>query len=160
MGIMYMRTILKFFGIHRGKIILFSKGCPNPSFPLCVVAAAPAQATVALTRRQPPCQGVATPTAGVATPSSGRAGRDGSPLRTPYSRPPLLAQRCKRVCPRAAVAAAGCCPRERRRPPMRAGPGRCRSPPSRGPWSLPGRRWPARHGPWLPLLLATFTVKI
>ncbi|RWW65204.1 hypothetical protein BHE74_00027500, partial [Ensete ventricosum] len=44
-------------------IILFSKGCPNPSC-VVVVAVAPAQAVTSLAHWQPPCQGVATPAAG------------------------------------------------------------------------------------------------
>ncbi|RWV79988.1 hypothetical protein GW17_00058801, partial [Ensete ventricosum] len=42
-----MRIVLKIFEIQRGRIILFSKGCPSPLFaPLfAVVAATPAQAT-------------------------------------------------------------------------------------------------------------------
>ncbi|RRT32393.1 hypothetical protein B296_00034247 [Ensete ventricosum] len=41
-----MKTVLKIFEIRRGRIILFSKGCPSPLFaPLCtVVTAAPTQA--------------------------------------------------------------------------------------------------------------------
>ncbi|RWV95810.1 hypothetical protein GW17_00041527 [Ensete ventricosum] len=71
-------------------IILFSKGCPNPSFPLCATAAAaaPAQAVAALARWQPPYQGAATPAAGTSTgaalagaaPTSGRPCRQ-QPLR-------------------------------------------------------------------------------
>ncbi|RZR91228.1 hypothetical protein BHM03_00019312 [Ensete ventricosum] len=34
---MYTRIVLRISQIYRGKIILFSKGCPDPSFPFCVV---------------------------------------------------------------------------------------------------------------------------
>ncbi|RZS26229.1 hypothetical protein BHM03_00059541 [Ensete ventricosum] len=44
----------------------------------------------------------------------------GNPLRAPCNRPPLRASRCKRVCSRAATTLAGCCPYERRWPPLRA----------------------------------------
>ncbi|RZR97570.1 hypothetical protein BHM03_00026786, partial [Ensete ventricosum] len=42
--------------------------------PHCVVAA-PAQEAASLCCRQPPCQGVPTPTTGVAAPAGGRDGR-------------------------------------------------------------------------------------
>ncbi|RWW35457.1 hypothetical protein BHE74_00059606, partial [Ensete ventricosum] len=63
-------------------IILFFKGCPNPSFPLyaVVVVAAPAQAVSAFAHWQPPCQGMATPAAGIVARASGRAGRPSSLL--------------------------------------------------------------------------------
>ncbi|RWW67056.1 hypothetical protein BHE74_00025529 [Ensete ventricosum] len=62
----------------------------------------------------------------------------GSPLRAPYSRPPLRASCCKRVCPRVTATPAGwpqpvvlagtapvsCYPCELHRPPLRVGPGR------------------------------------
>ncbi|RWW45882.1 hypothetical protein BHE74_00048236 [Ensete ventricosum] len=50
------------------------------------------QATTAIARRQPPCQGAATPTAGAAAPAVG---------------PPLRPSRCKRLCTQAAVAPTG-----------------------------------------------------
>ncbi|RWW38172.1 hypothetical protein BHE74_00056611, partial [Ensete ventricosum] len=115
-------------------IVLFSKGCPNPSFPLCVAAAAvaPAQATIALAHWQPHCQGVATPAAGAAAPTGG------SPLRVPCSRPPLQAPCCKRLCPRATAA-------------LRASPigsARGRLPPLSGwPWQHLVAAWPWVTGP-------------
>ncbi|RRT38716.1 hypothetical protein B296_00040520, partial [Ensete ventricosum] len=57
------------------RIVLFSKGCPNLSFPLCAAAAAPAQEATALARWQPPRQGAATPADGTTAPVGGRAGR-------------------------------------------------------------------------------------
>ncbi|RRT48080.1 hypothetical protein B296_00012190 [Ensete ventricosum] len=141
----YLREPGKSEDKAKRRIILFSKGCPNPSCPICAAAAAAtrAQATAALARRYPPCQGAVTPTTGATILAGGRAshgrqplaGTLGSPLRVPYSRPPLLAPRYKRVCLREAAAPMGCCPRERRRPPLQAGLGRNRPPPCRGPWS-------------------------
>ncbi|RZS21074.1 hypothetical protein BHM03_00053659, partial [Ensete ventricosum] len=49
----------------------------------------------------PPCQGVATPAAGAVAPAGD------SPLWAPYSRPPLRAPRCKRLCPRTTTAPCG-----------------------------------------------------
>ncbi|RRT31357.1 hypothetical protein B296_00056711, partial [Ensete ventricosum] len=74
-------------------IILFSKGCRNPSFPFyaTAVATAPMQAAAALARWQPHYQGAATPAAGATIPAGGRVGR---PLRAPYSRHPLRAMCC------------------------------------------------------------------
>ncbi|RWW64343.1 hypothetical protein BHE74_00028424, partial [Ensete ventricosum] len=67
----------------------------------------------------------------------------GSPLRAPYSWPPLRALRYKR----SALLPAGAAPCRRRWPPFRAGP-------SRGqPYMGAGRGWP-------PLLFAAFTVKM
>ncbi|RZS15020.1 hypothetical protein BHM03_00046799 [Ensete ventricosum] len=93
---------------HRG-IILFSKGCPNPSFPLyvAITATAPAQAVAALARWQPPCQGAATPVAGAVTLLAAGLAAGNSPLRAPYSRPPLWALHCKRLCLRVVAAPAG-----------------------------------------------------
>ncbi|RWW10285.1 hypothetical protein GW17_00026178 [Ensete ventricosum] len=91
-----------------------------------------------------------------------------SPLRAPCSRPPLRASSCKRVCPPAATAPAGCFPRERRRPPLRvAAPtssadlpcGLALAATDRPLAGGLGRGWPALHGGWLPLLLAAFTAK-
>ncbi|RWW03429.1 hypothetical protein GW17_00033411 [Ensete ventricosum] len=106
-------------------LFLFSKGCPNPSFPLCAATAAPAQAATALARWQPPCHGAATPADGTTAPVGGRAGR-GRPTAGPlfgcravsdYANErlsPLRAGR-SRSCPRAALLATsaapvGCCP--------------------------------------------------
>ncbi|RZS23492.1 hypothetical protein BHM03_00056437 [Ensete ventricosum] len=62
-------------------IVLFSKGCPNPTCPICAAAAvAPVQATAAHARRQPPCQGAANPTAGATAPTNDRVGRGQQPL--------------------------------------------------------------------------------
>ncbi|RRT31135.1 hypothetical protein B296_00054448 [Ensete ventricosum] len=87
-----------------------------------------------------------------------------SPLRVPYSLPPLRASRCKWVCPRAAtapacwlqpvvpvgVALAGGCPCMRCLPPLRAtAPMSGADLPCKGHWSRPGRGWP-------PLLLTVF----
>ncbi|RWW37465.1 hypothetical protein BHE74_00057409, partial [Ensete ventricosum] len=47
----------------------------------------PAQGAVALARRQPPCQGAATPATGAAAPVGGR------PLRAGHWRPPLVSCR-------------------------------------------------------------------
>ncbi|RRT44358.1 hypothetical protein B296_00032592, partial [Ensete ventricosum] len=66
--------------------------CPNPSWPLFTIVAAPAQATTAIARRQPPCQGAATPAAGAAAPAVG---------------PPLRPSRYKWLCTQAADAHAG-----------------------------------------------------
>ncbi|RWW02339.1 hypothetical protein GW17_00034584 [Ensete ventricosum] len=115
----------------------------------------------------------------------------GSPLRASYNRPPLPASHCKRVCPRATVAPVGwpqptvptgaapasCCPRERRRPPLRATAAMssaslpCGLLPLQAasgslvgwPWPHPDRGWPALYGAgrrWSPLLLAAFAVKM
>ncbi|RWV96867.1 hypothetical protein GW17_00040388 [Ensete ventricosum] len=139
-------------------IILFSKGCPNPSFPLCA-AAAPTQATTALARWQPLLPLLAS-----------RLAASGSPLRAPCSRPPLRASRCKRLCPRAghsrsyprAIAAPMGSASARRRRPFRASPG-CSQPPTcrglgRG-LAVGGQPcMGADHG-WPPLLTAAFAAK-
>ncbi|RWW19473.1 hypothetical protein GW17_00016473 [Ensete ventricosum] len=69
------RTIIR---IHMGRIVLFSKGCPKPSclYTVDAAAAAPAQATAALTRRQSLCHGAATPAADTST---GAAPADATP---------------------------------------------------------------------------------
>ncbi|RWW18899.1 hypothetical protein GW17_00017082 [Ensete ventricosum] len=81
----------------------------NPSFPLCTVAAAaaPTQATNALARWRPPLW-LVPPLLAVGLAAGGR------PVRAPYSRPPLRALHCKRLCPRvvllpAGTTPAGCC---------------------------------------------------
>ncbi|RRT33966.1 hypothetical protein B296_00047710 [Ensete ventricosum] len=117
----------------------------NPSCPIYAFVAAiatPAQAAIALAHRQPPCQGATITTASTVAPTSGRAGHGWQPLagtlqsvakRHPYG---LLPSRA------ALASLAGYCPCERRQPPLRAVPGRSRSPPCRGPWPRPGRGWP------------------
>ncbi|RWW14587.1 hypothetical protein BHE74_00033394 [Ensete ventricosum] len=68
--------------------------------PLCATAvAAPTQATTALARRQPPCQGAATPAADTVAPTSDRAGRGWQPLAGALQATPLRASRCKRLLP-------------------------------------------------------------
>ncbi|RWV97461.1 hypothetical protein GW17_00039746 [Ensete ventricosum] len=114
MRIMYTRTILGISQIHRGRIILFSKGCHNPSFPLCAATAAPTQAVVALVRWQPPCQG-----AGAAAPTADRAGR---------GRHPLVGARQLAPFASAAAPAGGCRSLRARWPSFRAGPSRNRPP--------------------------------
>ncbi|RWV79886.1 hypothetical protein GW17_00058918, partial [Ensete ventricosum] len=100
-----MRTVLEIFEIQRGRIILFSKGCPSHLFvPLCAVAAAAtvqaaglvagrslATAPLQACRGQSPLAG--TPRA--AAPCDLAAG--GNPLRASRSR----------LCPRAAVPCKG-----------------------------------------------------
>ncbi|RWV76804.1 hypothetical protein GW17_00062473 [Ensete ventricosum] len=108
------------------RIILFSKGCPNLSFPLCIVATV-AQATAALAKGRPPLRLASPPLL-----ATGLAAGD-SPLRAPCNRPPLWVPRCKRLpplrvgrsrpCPRVALLATGVAPCGRRWPPFRAGPG-------------------------------------
>ncbi|RWW55097.1 hypothetical protein BHE74_00038281, partial [Ensete ventricosum] len=153
-------------------IILFLKGCPNPSCPICAATTifALAQVAIALARRQPPCQGVATPAASAAAPTGIRVGRGRQPLLGALQSVPFAGTVLQAGVPAgvalqvgvpagrpqqvvlASVAPAGCCPHKRCRPPLRAGPGRTRSPPCRGPWPRPCRGWP-------PLLLAAFTAK-
>ncbi|RWV93825.1 hypothetical protein GW17_00043688 [Ensete ventricosum] len=114
---------------HHHMIILFPKGCPNPSFPLCTVVAvaatAPAKAVAALAYWQSPYQGAATPAAGVAAPADYRTGRGWQPLAGTLQSA-----------------------RRRRWPPFRAGPGHNQPSPCRGPWP---RGWLALHRgcPWL-----------
>ncbi|RWW46167.1 hypothetical protein BHE74_00047915 [Ensete ventricosum] len=85
MGIMYIRTIIKISQIHRGRIVLFAKGCPNPIFPFCAtVVAAPAEAAAALARRQPPLRSVSCPQAAplwTAAPAAGRPLAGSRPLQ-------------------------------------------------------------------------------
>ncbi|RRT33248.1 hypothetical protein B296_00054996 [Ensete ventricosum] len=53
--------IIRISQIHKGRIILFAKGCTNSIFPFC--AAAPAQAVAALAHRQPPLRPTSCPQA-------------------------------------------------------------------------------------------------
>ncbi|RWV77685.1 hypothetical protein GW17_00061451 [Ensete ventricosum] len=67
-----MRTVLRIFKIQRGRIILFSKGCPSP-----LLAPSAPSPPLPLHRRQ----GKRLPfAAGAATPASGRVGRRRQPL--------------------------------------------------------------------------------
>ncbi|RZS26248.1 hypothetical protein BHM03_00059566, partial [Ensete ventricosum] len=82
----------------------------------------------------------------------------GSPLRGPYSWPPLRAPRCNRLpplragrsrsCPQAPLLRAVVAPCEPRWPPFQAGPSRSQPPPCRGPWPWPGCGWSTLHGGW------------
>ncbi|RZS15821.1 hypothetical protein BHM03_00047713, partial [Ensete ventricosum] len=106
----------------RGRIILLSKGCPSPLAP----SASPLSLSpLPLRRRQLPLPIGSRPAKGrpplrlALAPSpllaTGLA-VGGNPLRASYSRPPLQASRCKRLCPRPTTA-----PCERHWPPLRAG---------------------------------------
>ncbi|RZR83006.1 hypothetical protein BHM03_00009549, partial [Ensete ventricosum] len=72
-----------------------------PLHPHCVIAAiaaapAPTQAAIALSGRQPPCQGAATPAIGATAPAGGKAGRSRPPLRVGRSWPcPRVVAPCK-----------------------------------------------------------------
>ncbi|RWV78836.1 hypothetical protein BHE74_00058971 [Ensete ventricosum] len=48
-----MRTVLEFFKIQRGRIVLFSKGCPNSSCPICTATIPGGRAGRG---RSPPCR--------------------------------------------------------------------------------------------------------
>ncbi|RZR99484.1 hypothetical protein BHM03_00029038 [Ensete ventricosum] len=133
MRIMYTRTVLRISRIHRGRIVIFSKGFPNSSFPLCAavvaVAAAPTQAAVALARWQPPCQGATTRAAG------------GIPMWAPTTGP-LCGHRAASDYRPYGLAAVG---RARGRlSPLRASLASL----SGWPWPRPSREWSALHGGW------------
>ncbi|RZS15163.1 hypothetical protein BHM03_00046949 [Ensete ventricosum] len=141
MEIMYTRTVPRISRIHRDKIILFYKGCPNPSFPLCTVAAtaAPAQVAAALACWQLPLLAIGL-VAG------------GSPLQASCCKrlPPLRAGR-SRSCPWPALLPTSAAPYGRRWPPSRAGPGRN--------LAVGGQPCMGAGRGWSPLLLAAFTTK-
>ncbi|RZS28210.1 hypothetical protein BHM03_00061778 [Ensete ventricosum] len=141
MRILYTRIVLRISLIHRGRIILFSKGCPNPSTSSLPLRRQllPLPAGNRPAKGQPPLRLVPPPL--VAT----RLAAGSSPLRVPCSRPPLRALRCKRLpplwashsrsCPSAATAPVGGASARKRRP--------LRSPLA----SLSGWPWPHPVGP-------------
>ncbi|RZS16503.1 hypothetical protein BHM03_00048496, partial [Ensete ventricosum] len=121
-----------------------------------VAAIAPTQATVALAHRQPLCSGAATTAANAAAHAGGRASRGWQPLVGVLQSAPLAGTAMEANVPvssasahrrrpygllpqRAAVAPCGC-----RLPPLRAGPGRSRSPPLVGAMAA---AWPWATGP-------------
>ncbi|RZS15765.1 hypothetical protein BHM03_00047641, partial [Ensete ventricosum] len=161
--------------------------CPNPSFPFCVTATAPTQATTALARWQLPCKGAATPTAGAVAPAGGRAGC-GRPAAGPlfghcaasgcaHGRLSPLRDGRSRPCPWAATAPAGgafaykchpagCCPYGRL-PPLAGAAGLpfalalvITAAPLQGALAVGGRPCMGAGRGSSPLLLATFTAKM
>ncbi|RRT31423.1 hypothetical protein B296_00057727 [Ensete ventricosum] len=117
-----MRIVFKIIEIQRGRIIIFSKGCPSP-----LLAPSVSPPLLLLRRRR-------LPFTVDSRPAKGRPH-----LRlAPCSQPP-----CERR------AASGCRPLRTAAPggdsrPLRAGPSRNRSPTYGG-----GRGWPTLHGDWL-----------
>ncbi|RWV86248.1 hypothetical protein GW17_00051876 [Ensete ventricosum] len=150
---------------HRG-IVLFYKGCPNPSFPFA--------SPLPLRRQRLPLLAGSRPAKGqppvpLVSPHLLAVAPCGCPVAGPLcehratsgcagGRLPALRAGRSRSCTRAVLlpasaAPAGCCPYGRHGPPFRAGPGRSLPPPCRGPWLWHGRGWP-------PLLLAVFAAKM
>ncbi|RWW53854.1 hypothetical protein BHE74_00039607 [Ensete ventricosum] len=142
-----MRIILIISQIHRGKIILFSKGCPNPSFPL-YAATAPTQAATALARWQSPCQGAATPVASAAALAGGRVGRGRQPLAGALQPAPFAGTALQAAMPAGGASAPTGGYRPLRAPlaSLLGWPWPQPTPPYRGPWPRPGRGLPVLHG--------------
>ncbi|RWV76780.1 hypothetical protein GW17_00062502 [Ensete ventricosum] len=116
----------------RSRIILFSKGCPNPSCPIYVVVAAVPTSGRAGGWRPPPCR---------------RAVSDRHLWAPPCSLPPCERDAAGDYHPYGLVAAR----RAHKRRPLRAGLGRG--------LAVGGRPCMGADHSWPPLLLAAFTAK-
>ncbi|RZS03999.1 hypothetical protein BHM03_00034261, partial [Ensete ventricosum] len=122
-------------------------------------------AAVALSHRQSPCHGAATPVPALPPLLAVGLVVGSSPLRASCSRDPLASAVLQAAVPAAGASThkhhpcellplrVGATPCGHRWPPLRAGLGCSRSPSYRETWSWPGRVRPALHGGW-PWLVA------